>query len=813
MAWHSKNVSGFSINEKETGMKRTCGLVLCFVLLLAGSVTAWAQTAPVQTTRDDKGVWFITGGSLYDVFDAMGYAVATDRLWQTELMFRSATGRLSEILGPSQLQTDMFMRTIGYSDKELKAGFKSLSPDGQTAVTAYVNGFNRRVDEVIRSTDLLPFEYWALSSQGTSMVLPQHWTVYDVLAWVALMQREFDPEALSTGQLENAGLIQALQQAFPSDALAMFQDLRWLNDPTALTYIPQSPGAAAPQMDQAASASRLAAQAAALPDLKARAESVGQTIQNVIANLKKINAYAKMGSYAWVVAGSKTADGNPIIYSGPQMGFSVPSITVEGSINGGGLNVSGMTVPGVPGIIIGRTPHHAWSMQVGHCHTTDYYIDSPKAAKHTRNTFIKVAGAKTVKLKLYSTSHGPVIDPMPYNPKSGATSVVTWKYAQAGYEFDTLDGFLQLARAQSMDDFGKGIEKVAVCQHFCYADKDGNIAYWMAGRDPVRAAGSDPRLPQPGDGKHEWPTPVTLKPRSTDRNTTQGFYCGWNNKSNVNYDNAPNNIGYGFGPFDRAHVIQDYLESHNDLTFEQIRDLALNIATTTTDFDVPGGVPWKFVSPYFTAAVEAYPTPARTAALQMLQNWDGHFVAGGPTQWATGATRADAWVLEKAWIDQMIQLTFADKLGSAATPSMQLFNVLLHALQGSSAGVVNLYDWFKDTSGQGLPTDPQQLMVLALDQALAQLGPGPWNQPRGTINFTHDILGVIHQAPYSNRSTYAHCIEFGSSGPIRIESMFPLGESGYIAFGPGGAPVFDPNFFSMAPLFDTFTLRPFPLFQ
>ncbi len=800
-------------------MKRL-GSILCALVVMAAlpwqaSPPPKVQASTANTTRADNDVWFITANNLGDAFDAMGYAVATDRLWQTELYFRSATGRLAEIFGPSQLPTDMFMRTIGYNKKELKQGFKKLSKDSQTAIKSYINGFNRRVDEVNANPALMPFEYLAISQQLGTTVRPQHWTVYDVLAWMALMQREFDPEALSTGQLDNEVLIETLQATFPKDYLAMFQDLRWLNDPSALTYIPAPQGAVAPQVNEQAITNRLADQQQALPpDLRAQALSVHNTIQGVLDNLKKINAYVHMGSYAWAVAGSKTADGNPIIYSGPQMGFSVPSIVLEGSIEAPGYDVSGMTVPGVPGIIIGRTPHHAWSMQVGHCHTTDYYVESPLAVKSNGTTVIKVAGQADVKLKLYKTKHGPVINPMPYNPKNITGAVITWDYAQRGYELQTLDGFLQLARAQSMDDFGKGIEQIAVSQHFCYADKDGNIAYWMSGRDPVRASDVDPRLPVPGDGKHDWPTPVTLKPRSTDRNTTQGFYAGWNNKSNVNYDNAPNNIGYGFGPFDRAHVITDYLSTHNNLTFEEVRDLALNIATTTTDFDVPGGVPWKFVAPYFTAAVEAYPTPARTAAVQMLQNWDGHFVAGGPTQWAMGPTRADAWVLEEAWVDQMLQLPFADKLGTAgAAPSMQLFNVLLHSLEGSSSGIVNTYNWFQDTSGQGLPTDPQQLIVLALDQALNQLGAGPWNQPRGTIDFTDDFLGVIHQAPYSNRSTYAHCVEFDSTGPTRIESMFPLGESGFVGLDASGKPSFDPNFLSMAPVYDPFTPRPFPLFQ
>jgi penicillin amidase len=538
------------------------------------------------------------------------------------------------------------------------------------------------------------------------------------------------------------------------------------------------------------------------------ARETGDIIHNVIDNLKKINAYVHMGSYAWVVSGSKTADGNPIIYSGPQMGFSVPSITCEGSIKCPTLNVSGMTVPGIPMIIIGRTPHHAWSMQVGHAHTTDYYLENPLAMKKDHVEKIQVAGQGTVKVKIYRSKHGPVISPMPFDPKHVDGPCITWANSHWDHEWEALDGFLQMARATSMDQFDAGIHKVCVSQHFCYADKDGNIAYWMSGWDPVRAPGDVTMLPQPSDGMHEWTG--QLKPLSTDRNNAQGYYCGWNNKSNINYDNAPNNLSYSFGPFDRAHVIDDYLKTHNDLTFDQIRDLAVNIATTDSSVGT-GGVPWSQCGSYFTAAVDAYPTPARLAALSVIQSWDGHFVAGGSSQWATGMQRSDAWVLEEAWIDNVIKLTFSDELGpDAAKPSMQLFNVLLHALKGQSSGVVNYYDWFQDRAGLGLPTDPQQLIDLALDMTLNDIGLPPYNESRGVITFTHDMLGPIHTMPYSNRSTYGHCVEYGPSGVVRLESFFPLGESGFIGMGSQGQPVFDPNFFSMAPLFDTFTMRPFP---
>lgn len=775
----------------------------------AAAAAGETRVLPVQTVRDAQGSWYITGGTLYDVFEAMGYAIASDRLWQAELYRRQARGTLAEIFGSSQLSTDILMRTLGYSEGELQAAYDALDLESRTIFTAYADGFNRRIGEVTQDPSKLPFEFWAIGAQLHTQFVPAPWKVTDMLAWLAVLQHNFDGEGSGTGELDNAVLLQTLANTFPADAMNMFNDLRWLNDPDAVTYIPKSSSSTAQSMATTTATTFAASQ---LPDLRAAAARIDARHDQAIANLQRINAYVKLGSYGWVVAGKKTASGHPIIYSGPQMGnTTAPSIVTEGSIVGGGLAISGMTVPGIPAIIIGRTPHHAWAMQTGHAHTVDFYLDPPSAATLNRVETINVAGAAPVTLPIFRTPHGPIIDPMPFDPSTATGLVVSWKYSEWGKELADIIPFLGLIRATSVDAFGQAIEKFGCSFHFEYADRDGNIAYWMSGLDPVRAAGSDPRLPLRGDGTQEWPQPITLKPRSTDRNNAQGFYGGWNNKSNPTYAEGFNWNDWAFGKAQRGQVVFDYLSTHDNLSFEDVRDLALWVATTDNKA-LHGGVLWKAFAPYFTAAVQAYPTDARSAALAMMQSWDQHFVAGGQSQWTAGTLRADAWVLEGEWINQLVTLTFADELGASVTADTHLVNVLLHALAGSSSGVVNAYNWFQDRSGSGKPTDPQQLIVLALDNALTKLGPQPWNVARGQIVMSHTLIGAVHSAPYSDRSTYAQCIEYGPNGPVRIESMFPLGESGTILMGAQGNPVFDPNFFSLAPFYDAFTPRPFPLF-
>lgn len=812
-------------------MRASRFMVVLGLLAVLASVPVMGEEPPVQTTRDDKGVWFIEGGTLYDAFEAMGYAVATDRLWQMDLNRRQARGTLSELfgaelLGQEFLGTDLFLRNLMYSEDELTALFDELDPDARTVIQAYTDGVNRRIQEIYSDWLLMPYEYWIgsfvtvfIEQLGYNM-LPKPFTVEDTVAWLAFLQRQFDPEGsyVRTGQLDNAVLAQTLATVYGMQGLAMFQDLRWLNDPSAQTMIP--PGA---QAQEAEVAGLTAGQALDLPDLGDAAEAIRARFDAYQQTAEAIGAKVKMGSYAWAISGDKTASGNPTVYSGPQMGFDLPSIVAEGSIRGGGLDVSGMTVPGVPFLIIGRTPHHAWSMQVGHAHALDYFLEAPQSVSLHRMETVHPAGGSPVTVPIFRSPHGPILNPFPYNPNDPPPVIVSWAYAHWGREAKSIEAFLKLARATSIQEFDEGIELAAVSQHFTYADRDGNIAYWMSGWDPVRAPGTDPRFPLIGDGTQEWTG--ARRPRAHASNPAQGYFGGWNNKAAVDYPNAPQSQYYG--PFHRAHVIDEYLSAHDDLTFEEIRDLALNIATTSSFHG--GGNTWSFVAEDFSAAVAADPSDARDQAVAMLDAWDGHFVAGGPAAWRMGTARADAWVLQDAWIREVLRLTFEDEFAAAGMSwsgqdKTLLFNVLLRALAGGDAALPTLNNWFADRLASGKPTAPAELIVLALDNVIADIGLGPYGVERGRIVFGHDLLsnldpllgsnfGALHSMPFSERSTYAHVVEYGPDGPVRIESMFPLGESGNFSFQGSFVPGIDPHFFSMVPVYDPFMPRTFPLFD
>jgi penicillin amidase len=538
------------------------------------NLAAAVDDDPVTTTRDAQGIWFIEGGSLYDVYEAQGYAVATDRLFSMDLNRRQGSGTLSEVLGPDFIGTDIFLRTIGYSDEELEAEFATFSEDAQTAIQAYVDGINRRISEIEADWRVMPYEYWIgsfffvfVEHMGMNF-LPTPWTVNDTLRWATMFQRNIDSEGMPTHkqQLDNLVLFQTWAAVFPTEYQAMFFDQRWNNDPSAQTMIPATAKNAfvpAPQLPNV--------KAGTFPDVREAVEQIHSVADTYDRQMDELGIRVKFGSYAWAISGDKTASGNPMLYSGPQMGFDLPSIIEEGSIRGGGINVSGMHVPGIPGIAIGRTPHHAWSMQVGHAHTADFYIEAPQSVVFHRWETINVMGGDPVTVPIFRSSHGPIINPMPYDPGNPPEFAIAWAYANWNHELAMSELLLDAARAESIAEFDSAMERGGVSQHTTYVDRDGNIAYWMTGWDPIRAPGYIPQFPSFADGTSEWTG--ERRARAHDENTAQGYYGGWNNKASVDYNNPPNRLYYNFGTAHRAHVVEEYLSTHDNLTFEEGRSI------------------------------------------------------------------------------------------------------------------------------------------------------------------------------------------------------------------------------------------------
>lgn len=764
-----------------------------------GFTTLAANGEQVSIYRDEFGVPHIFAETNAGLFEAYGYTVAEDRLWQLELNRRAREGRLAEILGPDSLAADRNARTLGYTGAELDTQLAALTPEEQAIIAAYVDGINRYLAEVVAPDPAhkLPFEF-----QYLQLGQPAPWTVQDVVAF--FVGRTVDPTASGQGELPNQSLLASLTNKYgPVDGLAVFDDLRWRNDPDAPVSVPR----------EGAIGKRQKAPPPQPAQLGGASESAPETLDDeAAAVLQSLGVPTKLGSHAWVVSAAKSTTGSPMLFGGPQLGFNTPELFHEVQLKGGnGFDVAGVAFAGIPLVLVGRTDHTAWSVTTAAAvDNTDTYIETLCGGGtgylfngvctpfESRVETIYVRGAAPVNVTVLRSVHGPVVG-------SGTGVRFTRKRAFRNRELGEFHAFLTLDRARNLQAFQDGVELIASGINFVYADRVGNIAYWQAGLVPVRAAGFDPRLPLPGDGSAEWTG--EFRPLPASINPARGWLASWNNRPSVDYDNPDHAT---FGKQDRVREIEAHLEAPGLISGEDMRDVAEDIART-----LQGGVgrPARELKPYLLSALDTVAPihPLASQARVVLESWDGSLYDDA----RTSTTVAPGEVIFFEWRRRMLTNTFGDELGNVGAANFPAnVNTLLHVLDDALAdgsGVPPSRDYFNGV-------DPNLVMSKTFDQALAALGsdPAAWaSRPRGTITFARSLFPTIPSAGSileSNRGTYAQIVLLDNP-KISSENVLTLGQSGFIGTGPAGAPVFDPHFNDQLELYRNFHYKPMHLFR
>jgi penicillin amidase len=431
--------------------------------------------APVALTRDEHGVVYINAKSDADAFFAIGYAHAQDRLWQLDLQRRLAQGRLSEVFGRSTLQQDAWMRTLGlYGAAE--SAWTRLDAQSRASLTAYAAGINARIGDVGR----LPPEFLALG------VTPQPWREIDSLAWAKV----FALNLAGNMKSEIANLV-ASQYLAPQQLVDL--GLTPTDAPLATALAP--------------AATRL------LGDLSA--------VQSKLESALKLGG-RYVGSNAWAVAGRRTSDGRPLLANDAHLGLQIPSIWYVAHLKGDRLDVSGMTLVGLPVVIFGRNRDIAWGGTSMMADAQDLFLEQTSAddpnkyadgaawvAFDVRTEVIAIradfpafmrAPVEPVKLRVRSTRHGPVVSDM----LGALDQPVALRWTALDADDLSYQSFLQLNYASDWNSFRQALEHyVAPALNLLYVDSS-NIASISAGRFPLRARGEG-RLPVPGwNDDHAW---------------------------------------------------------------------------------------------------------------------------------------------------------------------------------------------------------------------------------------------------------------------------------------------------------------------
>jgi len=810
------------------------GFILVFSLILTGfSGPTFAKGKDWKNhwkkgrvVRDEYGIPHIYAHTNRDLFELFGYTVAVDRLWHLEYNTRAARGSLAEILGPAYLSSDIYRRLVSYTEDEYMALLRSLRPETQEVLQAYADGVNRRIAEVLASPDeLLPYEFKELGIQP-SLFLPTH-----PLACSSSSLRTFG--TIGGSELTKARELEKLIAKYGEDiGWKMFNDLYWVNDPDAPTYIEKEGEIGRPGRFH-----RAAAAASHVRKLK-NLDKASKEYDHLLATLEKLNlpVSVESASFAWAVSAARTATRYPMLAGNPQMGFAYPGIVYEVHLKGGnGFDVAGYNGVGRVSVAIGHNRDLAWSLMVGMGDNVDLYQETLNPANREqywyKNAWVdmekrvetfNVAGGSPVTMTIYRTIHGPVIDPNPFDPSNTAVDqVYTWKYAHWLIEPQTVEAYLTMMRARDPEEFEESLKQYRSSLHCIYADRRGNIAYWQGGLVPIRPEGADFRLPLLGDGTQEWTGEYRVTPKAL--NPEKGFIAGWNNKSSPEFNNPDSSA---FGKYNRALWLERTLKERKGITLEDMKDIQRMM----------GSVGWSSISPLGTDGVGIYkedilpylkwaigivppddPYYSKlNEALAVLVDWDG--LAMDDVVASTHIKAAQ--VIFDNWVTLMLQKTFGDEfqgIVSFSRFSHSKFSMLIHALEVPFSPLNPSRDYFDDVTTPETETW-YQLMVRSMKETIdnleAEFGTvdmSQWTPERAQTSVRHPIIGTIKYFPTQNSGTYCYIAQAKPSG-IESMSRWPYGINAFIGMDSAGNPVLDgPHLFDMLELYVNYEYQ--PIFQ
>ena len=473
-----------------------------------GTIVVAGLHHPVSVVRDRWSVPQITGADLHDVAFAQGYVTAQDRLFQMEFNRRVAAGRLAEIFGAgpknSLLDTDRFLRTLGlYQSAQTERDALALTaPRTLGELQAYADGVNAFLRTHANS---LPLEFTILG------VTPQPWTPIDSLAYGRVVALSLDGQWYTKYAramvLAKAGpaVVDALFPPYPATNPTLFSAS---GQPAPLQPLP--PGYHGSSSAGAAALTLAPGEREALANLPPDALRGALEAHQVLGSISD-----SLGSNDWVVDGTKTVTGKPLLANDPHLGISMPSIWYEVGLRGGGLDVQGFSFPGVPGIVIGHNAHIAWGVTNVGADDTDLYLETLNNPSRptqylyhgqwlplrTRQETIRVRGGSPVTFTVQSTGHGPLLNSTVDDLKRFQPVALQWTALQPSYSFA---GFFQLDFAANWQQFQAALSNISISQNFVYADTDGNIGYRMSGLLPLRTP-ENGLLPVDGSTTmHDW---------------------------------------------------------------------------------------------------------------------------------------------------------------------------------------------------------------------------------------------------------------------------------------------------------------------
>ncbi len=562
-------------------------------------------SAPVEVLRDGDGIVTIRAEDELDASRALGFVHAQDRLWQMDFMRRIGAGRLSEVIGPATLGTDRFMRTLGLY-RVAEANLTQLSAPVRALLDAYAEGVNALIGSPGKPW---PPEFYILRYE------PEPWRAADSLIWGRLMALRLSgnwSEELLRARLArrlNPEEVNFLWPPYPADAPVTLGDLGALYRGLPL-------------------------------------KQLGEILPRELK--------PKDASNFWVLAGSQTRSGRPILANDPHLSLRAPGTWYLARIETPTLTLAGVTVPGMPFHILGHNGSIAWGFTTTHSDTQDLFVerlaegdpgayltpDGPRPFD-MREEVIEVRGQEAERLTVRVTRHGPVIsDAIPRARESaepGTVLALAWPALRS--DDRSGEALYRLNRARDWRGFVDALRNWhSPQQNIAYADKSGTIGFMAPARVPIRRRG-DGTLPLPGwTGENDWTGFIPFEDLPVARDPTGGRIVNANNK--IVPDGYPYLIAAHWPEPYRAQRIHQMLDAGGPATPPSIQAMQQDTASLAARELLP-------------LLLEARPETDRgQVALSLLSAWDGRMERDQA-----------APLIFYAWLRELTRVIFADELG------------------------------------------------------------------------------------------------------------------------------------------------------
>ena len=668
-------------------------------------------SAPVEIVRNNDNVPHIFGANDADVFFALGFAHAQDRLWQMTMLRRTAQGRLSELFGPATVKVDELMRRLDLYGLALES-VPAQDPETLVALTSYAAGVNAWIGQI--------------NAGARGRGAPEFFL--------------FQPEIAAWAPADSIAILKlmALQLTSSAQTEVLRARVSLLLAPERLSDIlPDDPGQGV----------------AALPDFASLVPGVAPLSRPLDFALGPFSPVADPGragaSNAWAASPGRSAAGGSLLANDPHLELTAPTIWYLARLQLASGGVIGGTIPGVPAVIVGRSERLGWGLTTAYLDDQDVLIeelnpDNPEeyrtpdgwAAFTSRQSIITVKDADPVTLTLRWSRNGPILTGGLFDlgtiTPGGHVAALSWT-ALGGADTSMTAAMRLMQSASVAEALEAGRLHVAPAQNLMLSDADG-IALQLVGAMPARDAAhpSQGRMPvlgaNPAAG-FKGILPYEDNPRFV--NPTAGLLGNTNNKT---VDRPfPNHVSFDWGDTQRIQRWLALMKAREVHTRESFIEAQLDTVNPTARALLPliGADLW------FTgdAAPEGTPERLRQRALVLLAEWNGEMNEHMPEPLI-----AEAWM--RALTDRLIR----DELGEMADSFTHISPVFIERVFRDVGGASSWCDVVQSAAVETCA----ELSRIALDEALLRLteryGPNLESWRWGDAHqATHDhpVLGQV----------------------------------------------------------------------